>query len=284
MPDFNWEHEAERELKRVPFFLRPMVRRKVEEMVSKKQKRVVSLADFKEAESRFRQVSSGKSEAELKNMIPVENRPGAQMVIIEVCQNKLTSCPNVLIDTDEWKNAVESWIHRNEISEKLRKRIRGEKIYFHNKFKISISGCPNSCSRPQISDIGIVGTVQPYFSQSNCSHCGACARVCPDFALTVEELPPVFNAQACQGCKKCFEACKNGCITLSLPCCRILMGGKLGRHPHLAEIVTVARKPEELISILDSAIEDYLINGSEEERFADFWIRNFSKNRIYQNK
>jgi len=276
MAELVWEKDAEKELKRVPFFIRSFVRKKVEERVEKFQgKSVVCLADFKEAEVHFRSVRGDKSESELRAMMPVENQPGVKMVIIETCHNKLSNCPNVLIDTDEWRKALEDWARENDISERIRARIKNDKIYYHHKFRISISGCPNACSRPQICEVGIVGTIKPELYPDDCTFCGKCEKACPDLAIRVDNCPPVFDFSACLGCKKCFEACRNWCIKLSKPRAKLLMGGKLGRHPHLGQIVAEVSTPLDLLSIIDSALNTYLENGREDERFSDFWIRNF---------
>ena len=31
----------------------------------------------------------------------------------------------------------------------------------HHEFRVSLSACPNACSRPQIVDIGLIGAVTP---------------------------------------------------------------------------------------------------------------------------
>ncbi len=273
MPKLTWEKDAEKALQKVPFFVRTLVRRKVEERVKKQNRNRVTLADFQEAEARFQSVMGGKSESELKRMMPVPNRAGVEMVLVETCHNKLSNCPNPLIDTEVWKKAVEDWARKKGISEKLRSRVRGDTIYHYQKFHVSISGCPNACSRPQIAEAGMTGFVKPRVEREACNSCGICVEVCPDRAITVNHNPPVFALNKCLGCVKCRDICPESCIKLSAAGVRVMMAGKLGRRPHLAEVIAEAQTPEQLVEILDRALQDYLANGRAEERFLEFWIR-----------
>lgn len=271
MARLPWEHEAVRELFRVPFFVRPLVRRKVEERVTRRGGKAVTLEDFREAEARYRAVAGDRSEQELERMMPRKNQAGVEMAVVETCHHELSQCPNLLLPTTEWKAAIENRLRKDGISERLRKRVAGDQILYHHKLRISISGCPNGCSRPQIADFGLIGRVRPEVDPAACRSCGACAEVCPDRAVTVEESPPVFDRLSCQGCKKCREICPAGSIYLSPPTAWILAGGKLGRHPCLAEVIGEAQTPEQAAAVLSRLVEDFLAHAAAEERFADYY-------------
>jgi len=271
--EITWAKEAEKELKKVPFFARPLVRRKVEERVKARGGSRVALADYREAEARMKAVLAGKTEGELQAMMPRSNQPGAPMVAVEVCHHELSDCPNLLLPTAPWREALEKWVQENEVSERLRARVKGDRVLYHQKLRLAVAGCPNSCSRPQIADVGVVGMARPEADPALCQTCGACAEVCPDHAVIADDAPPVFDRLVCQGCGKCRDICPTKCITLSAPAARILVGGKLGRHPHLAEVIGEAATPGELIKTLDKIVEDYLAGAQPEERFADYWIR-----------
>jgi dissimilatory sulfite reductase (desulfoviridin) alpha/beta subunit len=269
----KWENTAEEALLAVPSYVRPMVRQKVEEYAGSKGANVVTLADLNDARERFQSAMSGKSETELKNMMPKENQPGVEMVVVETCHNELSECPNPLINTSEWKRAIEAWVRENDISEKLRQLVKDNKVRYHNKLRISLSGCPNSCSRPQIADIGLVGFICPEFAPADCTACGSCAEVCPDNAIEFDGDAPRFDFAKCQGCKACSRVCPAECIYQSEPSVRILVGGKLGRHPHLADPVAEAADPDEAIAFISRIVTDYLDNAEPGERFADYWLR-----------
>jgi len=202
-----------------------------------------------------------------------EVSPGAEMVVIEVCRGEVSGCPNALISTADWKKAAENWARERNVYERLRSRIKGDKVLLHHKLRVSISGCPNGCSRPQIADVGWVGFVHPTVAKETCTACGACAAACPDAAISVSDGPPEFDMTACQGCTRCRDACPAGCITLSTSGVRIMLGGKLGRHPRLAEIVGEEMAPSAVIALLDRVIRRYLECAAPEERFADFLVR-----------
>lgn len=273
MTEVKWEHDAEEALAKVPFFVRKMVRKKVSQRVAENGGTVVTLEDFKEAEKKFHAIMGDKSEQELKSMLPADNAPGVQMVVTAACQNEMSNCPNVLINTSEWKDAVEKWVEDENVNERLRKLVGDDKVLFHHKLKISVAGCPNGCSRPQIADIGIVGYVRPDVDAETCTSCGACEDVCPDGAISVDGAPPVFDRVKCQGCMQCRNICPNSSISLSKPMVRILVGGKLGRHPHLAEVFGTARNAEELTKTISQIVNGYIENSRSGERFANYWLR-----------
>ena len=194
-------------------------------------------------------------------------------VMVKACHDETSTCPNILIKTLEWKQSILDWLQENDIHERVEKKIGAKKILFHHKMKISISSCPNACSRPQIADIGIVAFVKPYVDPIRCTVCGACVDECIDKAITMGEDAPIFDRALCLGCTKCRDICPSECIRLSEPSVRILVGGKLGRHPHLAEETGTEGSPEEMIHMIDSHLMDYLENARVGERFADYRLR-----------
>jgi anaerobic sulfite reductase subunit C len=273
MGGLSWDREADQALKGVPFFARPLARRKIEERVAASGRARVTLADYQEAHARFRAVSAGKSRDEIKAMLPVENRPGVEMVILEACRSELADCPNRLLAVEDWRIALQEWIAASGLSERLRARVAEDKVLYHHKLKLAIAGCPNGCSRPQIADLACVGTIRPTFDPDACTACGACASACPDQALTVNDTPPVWDTAACQGCLACQKACPADAVGLSAPTARLLMGGKLGRHPQLAQAVAEVAGPQEAIAFMDEALERYLAQARAGERFAAYYQR-----------
>lgn len=265
-----WAPEAAQALKGVPLLVRPLARRKVEERVRGEGRDQVSLADFAAAEARFRAVMGGRSEKELAQLMPAANRPGAELVVLESCRAKLSGCPNALMDTDPWREALEEWLAANQVSERLRAKVQGDQVLFHHKLRLSLAGCPNGCSRPQIADLALVGTVSPLFDPDDCTACGACAAVCPDGAIAVAETAS-WDLDLCLGCLGCSQSCPTGAVSLGPVEARVLMGGKLGRHPHLAREVAVVQGPEQAVALMGQAIDDYIEHAPRGERFAAWW-------------
>lgn len=270
MGALNWDIEAKAALKRVPVMVRPLARRKIEQAVAASGGRQVRLADYEQAEARFKAVRGGRSDAQMAAMMPSENVAGASMVVIESCRHELAQCPNALIDTSEWRMAIEDWVQASGLSERLRARVTGDKLLYHHKLRIAIAGCPNGCSRPQIADLAIVGGVRPAFDAQACTACGECVAVCPDQAITMNDTAQA-DPNLCQGCHACLTACEFEAVSLSEPFVRVLMGGKLGRHPHLARCVAEVSTPTQLIDLYQSAVDRYLQKSPAGMRFAAWW-------------
>lgn len=271
--DIAWAPEAALALKGVPVLVRPLARRKVEERVRGEGRAQVALADFSAAEARFRAVMGGRSEKELAHLLPAPNRPGASLVVLESCRAKLSGCPNQLLDTDPWRDTLERWLTENQVSERLRAKVEGDQVLFHHKLRLSLAGCPNGCSRPQIADLALVGTVIPAFDPADCTACGACAAACPDGAIAVAE-GVSWDPALCLGCRECHGACPTGAVSLGQARARLLMGGKLGRHPHLAREVATVDSPAQAVARMGRAINDYIEHAPQGERFAAWWAAN----------
>jgi len=47
----------------------------------------------------------------------------------------------------------------------------------------------------------------------SCVACGACEDVCPEEAITVDEVA-VVKVEKCSGCGSCVDACPEECIVL----------------------------------------------------------------------
>ena len=52
-----------------------------------------------------------------------------------------------------------------------------------------------------------------------------------------------------------------------------MVAGKLGRHPHLAEVIGDDLDLSKVVSTIDKLLEEFIHNALPEERFADYWIR-----------
>ena len=269
----RWDKDAEKELKKVPFFVRGLARKKVEEHARSLGLEEVSMELFMEAENSFKAVMAGKSSDELMAMMPQPNKPGTSMLIIETCQHEISRCPYVLTNTWEIRETIERWAQHDDINERLRRRVESDIILYHNKFRVSISACPDGCSRPQIADIGIIAFVQPRLNMDTCTGCGICVDACPDNAIHVENNIACFDRQRCQGCISCRDACPVGSISLSDVGLRVLAGGKLGRHPRFADTVGEFKDIKDAMEFISKAVNAYIEESSTSERFADFWVR-----------
>ncbi len=210
----------------------------------------------------------------MDSSVPIPSLAGKEeMVLLEACRGVQRNCSNVLIETQVWEAAIGNWLSSKEISNKLRRRIKGNRVLRHQMVRIAVSGCPNGCTRPYVADIGLVGTIRPDANSELCTQCGACSEACPDGAITVDGTHAVFDRTKCMGCTKCRNVCSEKGIYLSDPSVVIYLGGKLGRHPRFGKKAFVARSPDEAIGFLDRLFDDYLNNGLPDERLPDFCDR-----------
>ena len=202
--------------------------------------------------------------------LPVKNRQGVPMVLFSECHNRMSNCPNPLADTAGWTRELKQWAEDYGLSEKLRQRVPGDRILRHHKILFSVSGCPNGCSRPQIADFGVVGFVRPEFDAALCTACGECAKACPDRALTLSGDGVRHEPSRCQGCLECQKACPSEAVSHREAGVRLLVGGKLGRRPHLAVPAGEFSSPDRLAEAVEKHVGEYLSHARPGERFAGF--------------
>ncbi|MFC1825179.1 4Fe-4S binding protein, partial [Thermodesulfobacteriota bacterium] len=133
--------------------------------------------------------------------------------------------------------------------------------------------CPNVCSQPQIRDVGIIGASEPEVTAEACTLCRACVDVCKENAVLLEQpdAPPLIDFNKCLKCGKCIEACPTGTIVTKRKAYRIQLGGKLGRHPQLAEELPDMYGENEVVDILNRCLAYYKSRSKKGERFAEIY-------------
>lgn len=143
----------------------------------------------------------------------------------------------------------------------------------HHEFRVSISDCPNACSCPQIVDIGLIGACRPVIAGEACSRCGACIAACREGAIRLSEGAPQVDVANCVNCGKCVEVCPTGTLQAGMRGYRILLGGKLGRHPRLATELPGIYKRKEVAGILKHWLDYYITHCREGERLGEILAR-----------
>jgi anaerobic sulfite reductase subunit C len=104
----------------------------------------------------------------------------------------------------------------------------------HARFRVALATCPNACTMPQIRDIGIIATVTPQAIRPECDGCGCCERTCREGAIVVQDGRAVLHEERCVGCGQCIWSCPQQVIDPGPVRLRILVGGRMGRHPRWA--------------------------------------------------
>ncbi len=244
----KWEKEAEDAIKRVPLFVRRMVRKRVEEEARKKGDGKVTLLHVKETRKRF----LNRMEDEVKGFR------------VDTCFGP-GGCPNRAIANDGLADEIEDILKNRNLREFLKSKVTGS-LKLHHEFHVSISDCPNSCSRPQIVDFGLIGASKPGISDEPCSECGKCVAICKESAIRMVEGMPDIVEDLCLFCGSCIKACPTGTIEQEQNGYRVLVGGKLGRHPRLAIEIPGIFGPHQAVAALDKCLDFYQANCQEGER------------------
>lgn len=186
-------------------------------------------------------------------------------------QGRCLNCANAADDLFE---EIEALLKQEDLLGFLRRTV-GHAVKPHHAFRISLAECPNACSQPQIKDIGIIGACLPQISDATCTHCNVCVEACRENAVCLEPeaAGPVINADLCLACGACAKACPTGTIIDGKKGWRVMLGGKLGRHPRLARELAGIFSRDQVIDIAKRCIIFYKNTSTKGARFADIYTR-----------
>jgi dissimilatory sulfite reductase (desulfoviridin) alpha/beta subunit len=249
----QWTPEAEEAVQKVPFFVRKKVRARVENEARQAGKAQITLADVQTTQQRY---LAGMS-AEVKGY-RIENCFGA------------SGCPNQILPGDTLLVKIEQVLRDADLLGFLRSRgIREFK--FHHELRVSLAGCPNACSQPQIKDIGIIAAARPRASSTPCSGCNACVDVCRESAIALDTVPspPCIDTARCVACGQCMAVCPTGTLAIGEKGYRVQLGGKLGRHPQLARELPKIYDEAAVVAIVQACLDIYKRKNRRGERFGE---------------
>jgi len=179
---------------------------------------------------------------------------------------KCFDCPNRVANLDSLTGALRRIMDDSEFNTRLGARVDTGRPLHHQMFHMAVAGCPNSCSQPQIKDFGIQGQARPVVADG-CDGCGVCAQTCTEKAITVQDGAAVIDRNVCLSCGLCARACPTGVMQIKKTGYRILIGGKLGRHPRLATEMLALAGEEETAGALRRCVEIFLTASRPGERF-----------------
>lgn len=251
----RWTTEAKDTLSKVPFFVRKRVKKKVEEEA----------------------VNCGATEVKLEHVLTCQKRFLNRMedevkgFQVETCFGP-GGCPNRALDSHGLSEKLEQRLLGRNLRGFLKERVNGP-LKMHHEFRVSISDCPNACSRPQIVDVGLIGASKPKISDEFCSQCGACEEVCREGAISVQDSTPIVNYSGCLSCGQCVEACPTGTLREDAIGYRILIGGKLGRHPRLGTELSGIYEEKDVLEMMDRLLDHYQYHCQKGERLGEILER-----------
>ncbi|MBI4744628.1 MAG: 4Fe-4S binding protein [Actinobacteria bacterium] len=179
---------------------------------------------------------------------------GARVRVVTGCPG-LAVCPQGMMETKNF-------------GKKLDDRYFGRGGIPH-KFKMGITGCPNSCAKPQENDLGFMGVVEPLFDESDgceCISCGLCEEVCPSGAIKMVEGKPVIDLSICLHDAECIKSCPTGSIRRGRTGWNVFVGGKWGKHPQLGVLFKEFVSNEEGLELVENILKAYTALADKKER------------------
>jgi len=247
----KWLPEAEAAIRKVPFFVRKRVRARVEREAEEAGRPVVSLADVKATQARY-----------LGNM--AKDVKGYQL---ESCFGP-SGCPNRAVESGSLLARIEKQLQEADLIGFLRREV-GDHLKFHHEFRVAVADCPNACSQPQIKDIGVIGACLPVRTEAECTFCEACVEICKEDAFRLEAgRGPHIDVERCVRCGQCVTACPSAALSAGVKGYRVLLGGKLGRHPQLGRELPGIYDEDQVVGIIAACLEFYKRHSTGGGRFA----------------
>jgi dissimilatory sulfite reductase (desulfoviridin) alpha/beta subunit len=138
-----------------------------------------------------------------------------------------------------------------------------------HKFKIGVGGCPNSCMKPSLNDVGIEGCRSFSFDSTLCRGCKKClvAANCPSKAATVIDGKAVIDETKCTKCGVCIGKCPFGAAPKeATSVCRVFVGGTWGKTQRMGTLLSATFTPDEVPVVIEKVMLWYKENGYVKER------------------
>ena len=138
-----------------------------------------------------------------------------------------------------------------------------------HKFKIGVGGCPNSCMKPSLNDVGVEGCKAFSFDSELCRGCKKCAvaESCPTKAVSVVNGKAVIDTSKCTSCGACVGKCPFGAVPKeAASACRIFVGGTWGKTQRMGTLLNSVYSADEVPSVIEKVMLWYKENGYVKER------------------
>jgi len=253
----GWDAEAEGLLRKVPFFVRPFARRKVEEYVRAKGENRVTTRLLEAARGHFMgETSPGAHDGE------------PTVWQLDACRGEEMGCPFAITPLSALGDPLREVLDHSGWREFLERSVTGPVLH-HHRLRVAVAACPNACSQPQIKDIGIIASLRPTGVSEACTGCGTCVEACREGAVEIVGKRAVLRPGRCVGCGLCVRHCPAKAMQTEGLRFRLLAGGKLGRHPRFATEVASELREEQLCGAVRRVIEFIKAQARPDERVGD---------------
>ena len=138
-----------------------------------------------------------------------------------------------------------------------------------HKFKIGVGGCPNSCMKPSLNDVGVEGCRKVTYDPERCNGCKKCAVAanCPSKAVSIADGKAVVDETKCTKCGVCVGKCPFGAIPKEAEAaCRIYVGGTWGKKQRMGTLLAGTYTEAEIPAVIEKVMLWYKENGYAKER------------------
>ncbi|MFH1655796.1 MAG: nitrite reductase [Candidatus Omnitrophota bacterium] len=151
-----------------------------------------------------------------------------------------------------------------KLAKELDKKFFGKDV--PKKFKIGLTGCPNSCGKPQENDLGFMAIGEPVCDLDKCINCELCAKVCEkvcvrggrESAIVMDEnKKPIYRREFCYFEGDCVKVCPVSAWKIKKTGYTVFLGGKVGRFPMLGYKIAEFVNEQDLFKITQNAINCY---------------------------
>ena len=183
---------------------------------------------------------------------------------IALCRGK-RSCRFGLVTLEPIRAAIETVIADSPWNAYVESAHDG-RLRPHDRLRIALSACPNGCSQPQIQDIGLIAALRPMELATTCTGCGLCEKTCREAAILVQDGRAVHRRDACLACGECARVCPAHAIMCEPMGFRLLLGGRMGRHPAWATEISRLYAPDQISSLFRNLLRVLLRETGTGER------------------
>jgi dissimilatory sulfite reductase (desulfoviridin) alpha/beta subunit len=201
-----------------------------------------------------------------------------EVVEVVTCRAGEGGCPMAVIDAKAVAEQLTEALSDPDLKRELEKRLK-KPFNFHSQFCAVVTGCPNACAQPQIKDFGVIGRARIGFTEPLCTECAMCEAACKEGAITLVDGKPRIDDSLCIGCCDCVRACQSDALSVAGSEYEVTVGGKLGRHPRLAESLGKFDTGGEVAECLRRVVALLLEEGQKGERLGDLLRRLSAENK-----
>lgn len=274
----EWDKPATLLLEKVPPFVQKAVREKVETLARERGKNMVTESEVVAARESFmgrpnpqhtiakKPIDNEKLSILRKYSKYFDKEGNPVLYQVKSCRGAEVNCPFLITDSGILSEKLRNRLEELHFTEKLIDKVEGQ-ILPHHSMKLAVSGCPNSCSMPQIKDFG-VHAVEPVSVDPDCKciECMKCVETCREDAITVKNGNVTIDKEKCVHCGLCARVCPTGTIKAEQKKYRVMIGGKVGRHPRFAQDLLPQTDESTTLKALNVCV-DIILSSKTEHRF-----------------